>query len=175
MKTYTIEQGNHSASGLNFKIHSGLQSLSFSAILNENCLYDLGNNNNMDINKIYGITWGFQPEKNSFRIGWNCYKQNGLIQYFYYIHNNFTRNPVPSDPYDKTMLFEALPGLAYEHRFNISFEKTLNRIGIYINEDSSLIQYIPFNFSGVPTYGVYNHPYFGGDETAPHNMTLIIE
>lgn len=173
---YTIKQGNHYASGINVKLHSGLGKLSFSITPDENCLYDLKNNNNYDINKFYGITWGLDPGNNSFRIGWNCHKQNGLIQWFYYIHNHGIRTPAPGDPYDKTLLFEAPAGI--EQKFDILFDKSTNRIIIDtpitpLRQDIYSNSY--FNFQNVPTWGRYNYPYFGGDQTAPHYMTTIIK
>lgn len=31
---------------------------------------------------------------------------------------------------------------------------------------------IPFDFSGVPRWGFRLFPYFGGNKTAPHDMTI---
>ena len=169
---YTIKQGNHYASGINFKLHSGLEKLSFSITPDENCLYDLGNNNNMDINKVFGVTWGLDPDNNSFRIGWNCYKQNGLIQYHYYIHNHGVRIPGPTDPYDKTLLFESPAEV--EQKFEISFYKNTNLIQIYSHWNNQF-KTTNFNFGGVSCCGRYNFPFFGGDQTAPHDMSCRIK
>lgn len=168
---YTIKQGNHYASGLNLKLHSGLEKLSFSITPEENCLYNLGNENNMDINKFFGVTWGLDPDNNSFRIGWNCYKQNGLIQYHYYIHNHGIRIPGPTDPYDKTLLFEGKPGI--EEYFEIHFYKPYDVIEILF--DNKAVMRVPFNFQNVPNWGRYSFPYFGGDQTAPHDMSCRIK
>lgn len=171
-KTYTIKKGNHSASGLNFKMHSGIESIRFSITPHENCLYDLGNNNNYDINKFFGLTFGFDPLKNSFRIGSNCAKQNGAIQYYYYIHNKGLRVPAPTDDPFKTLLFETLPKV--ESLFTAYLNRSGNDITLLTpNSPQALI--IPFNFSGVPNYGVYNHFYFGGDQTAPHDMSMTLK
>ena len=174
MELFRIEEGNHYASGLNFKPFWSLTRISFSTILYENCMYDLGNLNNMDINKIYGVTFGLDQDNNSFRIGWNCYKQNGLLQYHYYAHNQGVRNPAPNDPYDKALLFEA-PS-SEQHRFDIILNRKDNEIAVMSDLDTELAKTkrVPFNFSGVPTWGRYNFPYFGGDEVAQHNMDIII-
>lgn len=165
---YTIKQGNHSASGINFNAHFGIERLSFSITPDANCLYDLGNNNNYDINKFFGLTWGLDPLKNSFRIGWNCAKQNGMIQYYYYIHNNGKRNPGPTDDPFKTLIYESLPGI--EKRFLVTFHREQILVGVV----DETLDSIPFNFQGVPNWGVYNHLYFGGNQTAPHDMTVRI-
>lgn len=171
-KEYTIKKGNHSANGINIKSHKSRTDFAFACTLDQSCYYDLGNNNNMDINKIYGLTWGLDPLNNSFRIGWNCYRQNGLIQYFYYTHNYKIRNPGPADAYDKTLLFELPPNT------RVSFAMELLRypgtIRIHIEGMPNVFD-VPFDFNGVPLTGFFNYPYFGGDEGAPHTMKLTLE
>lgn len=169
---YQIDKGNHSANGVNFQTHSNKTGFDFYITLDANCYYDLSNDNNYDINKIFGYTWGFDPGNNSFRIGWNCYKKNGLIQIFYYTHNFKVRNPAPTDNYDKTLLFEAPTGTRMH--FWGDFLRWPGAIRIYSSEYSGYVD-VPFNFVNVPLWGVYNNPYFGGDEVAPHTMNFTIE
>jgi hypothetical protein len=169
---YQIEFGKHSPTGLNFRTHNEKTGFDFTLTLNNNCLYNLGTDDNYDINKAYGYTWGFDPENNSFRIGWNCQRQNGRIQYFYYTHNFKLRNPGPSDPYDKTFLFESVPGV--RHHFWGEFLRWPGAIRIYSSGYAGYRD-IPFNFKNVPLWGVYNYPYFGGDQTAPHRMNFTVE
>ena len=168
---YTIKKGKHFASGLNFNPHYGLDKLSFSITPHVNCLYTLGNANDYDINKFFGVTWGLDPLKNSFRIGWNCSKQNGMIQYYYYFHNKGSRWPgTIDDPY-KTLICESFPGSL--ENFTLKFNRRANTITLLRGNGLNFTMF-PFDFNGVPNWGVYNHPYFGGDETAPHDMSMKI-
>lgn len=173
-KTYTIQQGNHYADGLNFSFHSGKEWLNFEASFYPSCIYDLGDNDNYDINKLRGLTWGLMNDDNSFRIGWNCEKQNGKIQLHYYIHDRGAMR--------YGYITEVSPGEWFS--FSINFDRT----GIFIHPDGSktvgvihiyitshnLATDVSFNFSGIPKSGYYNYPYFGGNEVAPHTMKMIV-
>lgn len=159
MKTYTIEEGSHS-SGVHFKLHSGKNQLKFYAKFSADCLYDLGNSNNHDINKLYGLTWGLFNDKNSFRIGWNCSAQNGKIQLYAYIHRNGVRS------------WESIGEVDVEQEFEVyvEFDRTGNII--LVSNSEGYVGFINYNFNGVVKYGYYNWPYFGGDEVAPHTMNI---
>lgn len=161
MKIYTIEEGNHYCNGINVKFHSNVRALHFETNLNSNCLYTLGTVDDFDINKIYGITWGLLNDKNSFRIGWNCQNANGMIQYHAYLHDRGVMR--------YKYLFESLPGST--EIFGVVFERGSNEIQIF---SSGGITTIPFDFTGIVNYGYYNWPYFGGNSTAPHYMTMGI-
>lgn len=165
MKTYTIKQGNHYANGLNFKLHNNLHQLNFKAKLSSNCLYQFEDEDNFDINKVYGVTWGLTNDDNSFRIGWNCESNNGKIQYFAYMHIDGTM--------DYEYLFEEYPEVIIN--FHIEFDRNNNVIRIYRLD----INMMPFNvnypFEDVSTMGYYNFPYFGGNKVAPHLMNIGIE
>jgi DUF971 family protein len=164
MKTYTIKQGNHYANGLNFKLHSNLHQLNFKAKLSSNCLYQFDDADNFDINKLYGVTWGLTNDNNSFRIGWNCQNNNGMIQYFAYMHKNGSMS--------WQYLFQELPNV--EINFHIEFLKDVNYINIY-RLDAMESYGIWYQFSDVSNTGYYNFPYFGGNKVAPHDMTIGIE
>lgn len=167
---YTIKQGNHYASEMNLRPpHFNLKSLSFSVTMEENCLYNLGNENNKDINKVYGVTWGLDPLNNSFLIGWNCFKQNGLTQFFHYSNNHFLRNPAPSEPHDKTLLFEA--PVKTTQRFSLFIDRPNNKV--HVGSENVIVS-VPYNFNNVPIWGYYNRPYFGGNQVAQHDMNLEI-
>jgi len=172
---YTIKEGNFYASGINFKTHFGLESLSFIVTPDANCVYNLGNANNQDINKFFGVTWGWDPDNNSFRSGWNCYKQNGLLQYHYYAHNHGVRDPGPNEDPGKALLFEAPPG--EPHRFDLLFNRKKNQVLVISDTETTnaKLRAVPFDFSGVPIFGRYNFPYAGGDQPAQHDMTMRIQ
>lgn len=166
MKTYTIKQGAHYANGLNFKLHSNLHQLNFKAKLSSNCLYHLGNTDDFDINKVYGVTWGLTNDDNSFRIGWNCESNNGLIQYFAYMHIDGTM--------DEEFLFEESPEVVIN--FHVEFDRDNDKILVYRLDLGSLEAYaINYPFENVSAMGYYNFPYFGGNKVAPHLMNIGIE
>lgn len=173
VKTYTIHKDWHKADyGLNFAKRMSISDMSFAITPAPNCMYDLESEDNKDINKIYGISWGLStPENNSFRIGWSCYKQNGLIQWFYYIHNHHVRNPGPNDPYDKTLIYESFPGVEIE--FYVVFNRGMGTIDITIIGGRTTT--VEFDFHNVPNTSFYCFPYFGGNNKAPHTMNILIK
>ena len=164
MKTYTIKQGNHYANGLNFKLHSNLHQLNFKAKLSSNCLYQFGDVDDQDINKVYGVTWGLTNDDNSFRIGWNCQFNDDQIQYHAYMHQNGAMV--------YKYLFQELPEVVLN--FHIDFLKDTDTINIYRLDTMESFS-VSFPFTGVPNTGYYNFPYFGGNKVAPHLMNIGIE
>ena len=170
MRTYTIKQGNHYANGLNFKLHNNLHQLNFKAKLSSNCLYQFPDitgehdADNFDINKVHGVTWGLFNDNDSFRTGWNCGANNGLHQWYAYIHERGIMK--------YQFLFEEEPNV--EVNFNNWFLRSNNLIGIERLDKSGSYE-VPFNFEGVSEMGYYNFPYFGGNKVAPHLMNIGIE
>lgn len=164
LKVYTINQGAHYSNGPKFKLHSNLHQLNFKAQLHSDCLFQLGNEDDFDINKVYGITWGLTNDNNSFRIGWNCQNNNGLIQYFSYAH-------IGGEVVIQ-YLFEEVPEVIIN--FHIDLLRSENLIRIYrLDNDTQYEQ--PYPFDGISATGYYNYPYFGGNQFAPHKMTFGIE
>ena len=53
---------------------------------NTPCKYHFGNYNDYDVNKLWGITFGVNPLKNSIRFGWNCEDNDGKILYGYLLN-----------------------------------------------------------------------------------------
>lgn len=163
MKTYTIEAGNHYANGINVKPWIGKTQYKFKALFDESCLYDLGNYNNKDINKLAGLTFSWWNDDNSVRIGWNCSLQNGKVQLFGYFHKGGVIDYLPLGQADVNTFVE----------FYIDIDRPAGTIWI-TSSNIGFAYPTSFNFSGVPKYGYYNYPYFGGDETAPHDMQITI-
>ena len=171
---YTIEQGNQYANGINFKPNFWLKEFIVEITPDENCLYDIGSKENQDINKFYGVKWG---TNNDFRIGWNCFKQNGMIQYYHYSHNHGVRNPDPNDPPLKTFLIDG--ALKQKKVFKVKFNRSQNRIEIWTPSFSAfsgwtLMENVNFNFDGVSQFGLYSFFYFGGNIVSPHLMSATI-
>ena len=164
MKIYTIKQGNHYANGLNFKLHSNLHQLNFKARLSWNCLYQLGDTDDFDINKVYGVTWGLTNDNNSFRIGWNCEANNDMIQYFAYMHVEGVM--------DSEYLFSERPDTIVN--LHVEFDRDNDSIIIY-RLDLMSVYSVNYPFENVSSMGYYNFPYFGGNKVAPHLMNIGIE
>jgi hypothetical protein len=165
-KQYVIKKGNHYANGLNLKFWYGKNQLRFKGVFDASCLYNLNSSDNYDINKLYGLTFGLFNDNYSIRIGWNCGQQNGKIQLYAYFHTS--GNIEPSPVY--------LGEVEVNRDFSIVIDLTRGIEGnIFIKLNLFKEIKINYNFTSVPNYGYYNHPYFGGNKKAPHDMYITIK
>ena len=69
MKEYVIKQGEH-YSNHELKLYLGKKSFKITFQFDETARYDLGDIDQLDINKLCGVSFG-SHEINSIRIGWN--------------------------------------------------------------------------------------------------------
>lgn len=185
MAKYTIPKNFH-ISHIFPSFYRKLYFLDFDFVFTSNCIYDLGNNHNQDVNKLYGISFGlihntttlwgklFKSRANSFRLGWNCSLQNRKIQLHAYYYNNGERKIKYITDIDLNRKYKA----------SVYFSRRDNRIDINIKSDAnnSNPNFINFNsessyffdFAKAPNYGMKLFPYFGGTIAALHRMIIYI-
>ena len=161
---YTINEGNHSANGFNFGIHSNGKTVAKTVIFRPDCQYDLGNNNQADINKLYGFSVGlFQSNQyNSARFGWRWSIPKQKIELLAYVYVNGVR----INEWDQNIFITDVD-LGMENRTSI--EITPSSYLFKINDNSKVM--LPRAGSGA---GYNQYPYFGGDEVAPHTMNIVL-
>jgi hypothetical protein len=161
MGKFTIKKGNHS-SGWAIGITFGNE-VRFTATFDSSCLYsveDWEDRDKRDINKMYGFTNGLS-ENDSARFGWRCL--DGLtLQIVTYVHD-----AGPFVPNSEVVLGTVMPGEQFSGR--------IRNVGN---------QYI-FNFNNGPDVVIQKSTspawikfmlkfYFGGNNTAPHDMFVTI-
>ncbi|MBT1695655.1 hypothetical protein KK083_02125 [Fulvivirgaceae bacterium PWU4] len=157
-KAYTIPAGNHSAThGVHFVEQA--ERISFTASFDSSAIYKTVNANNQgDINKLYGLSdHGSQHQENSARFGWRWYE--GKLEIWAYAYNNGER---------KLALVDSMK-LNQSATFEISFGEN-----VYVFKVGNKTVQLPRACSGKAS-GYRLYPYFGGDETAPHNITIQIK
>jgi hypothetical protein len=122
--------------------------------------------NQADVNKLTGFTEGFFPHKNSARIGWNYDPVDDVINLFAYCYNRGVRTIKQICTVDIGERFEvriqALPGRWIFYVFTDRAEE-----GVAIEE----IQ----RAKRGKIFGFRLFPYFGGDESAPHEITIDLQ
>ena len=141
------------------------KSINFSAIFSDGCNYDTDSlgKDSLDVNKLYGISYGFDHRYRSIRIGWNYNSNLGVIQLFTYSYIQGQR---------KIQL--------------LSRVKLYSEITISINwhKDGSIVQVRDFNrvigentIVGVSKSWIQFKlfPYFGGNQKAPNDMKIFIK
>ena len=169
MKEYIIKKGKHRANGFNFGIIFK-KSIRFRCKFDESCLYDLGNTDNFDINKLYGFSTTYFHQKQSGRVGWRCIDKKN-IQLLSYSYNDSNRSLEDSE-----LLGEVKPNELFECKItdyedHYLYEKKKKKNGRFQitshaidkkQKDWFLFHYILF-------------PYFGGNNPAIHDMKIYLK
>lgn len=158
-KTYIIKKGDNYCSP-NPVVFITKGQIKFNAIFDSSCIYSTVNpGNQADINKLYGFSdCNSQHLINSARIGWRWY--NNELQLLAFVHKDGVIQP--------DLIITALP-IGTVANCRITCKPT-----VYEFEVNGHIVQAPRGCSGSYTrYRLY--PYFGGDETAPHDIKILIQ
>jgi hypothetical protein len=157
-KTYIIYKGDQSCTPNPFVLTSKLK-MAFTAVFDSSCIYTTAiPGNQIDINKLYGFSdCGSHHLNNSARIGWRWSKDS--LRLFGYTHN------------DGNIVFQEITtaaiGSAITCRINCLSSS-------YYFEVNGKTASLPRHCSG--KYSRYKlYPDFGGDETAPHDIKIVIQ
>ena len=156
---YIIRKGSQFAEGNNYKkIHT--KEIRFNAIFDSSCIYTSGDKINQgDINKLYGFS-DCDPthHRNSARFGWAW---NGAsLEIYAYCYANGKR----SSKFLNTIK------IGVNNSFHISVVK-----GDYVFDLNGEKTSMPRGCTGEYINGYQLYPYFGGDETAPHDIHIFIK
>ena len=157
--TYTIQSGNHYADGNSHKSINLLQQ-SFLVRFDSSAIYQTRSaENQYDINKL----WGFSDNSGahhefSARIGWRW--SDGALRLFAYVYND----GIAASKEISTV------AIGKEVRCNISATPTAYLFTV----DGASVS-MPRTSKTATIAGYQLYPYFGGDEVAPHAITIRIK
>ena len=113
--------------------------------------------NQYDINKLWGFSEGFDHQYNSARIGWAW--NDGALRLYAYSYNRGVRQSqeITSVPIGSDITCSIkLSGSSYIFTVN----------GISVTQARGV--------STTTASGYQLYPYFGGDETAPHTIKILL-
>ncbi len=158
-KKYTIDSAAHFCNDNNF-VTTSLTELKFVVKFDSSAIYTTADFNNQDdINKLYGFADNnTQHHQYSARIGWRW--SNQALRLFGYVYN---AGIVTSKEL-------ATVDIGKENRCTIKVSPQNYIFSINNNIDS-----LPRKSSTTKAEGYKLYPYFGGDETAPHKITILIK
>jgi hypothetical protein len=162
-KEYRIPKGSHFAEGAlsNAGIFLG-KSLEFSAAFNETNIYTLPGIEQADVNKLYGVSdCGRHHMETSARFGWRWYQ--GRLEVLAFTHSDGTWK-------HSDVLGVAELGRAYSFKIELSSDR---RHYLYTFNNGTPVK-MERGCSSASMAGYILNPYFGGTETAPHDMQLSI-
>ena len=157
-RTYTIKCGKHKSRS---KIKTTrTDELKFQAIFDSSAIYTSADPiNQYDINKLYGLSdCGSSHLDCSIRFGWRWYNDSLEILWFKHVDGKFTFDKIKTIDIDQIVDFS----IKFDHqKYHMSVD----------NDTVSIDR--PCSNGSVRKY--YLWPYFGGDETAPHDITIKIK
>lgn len=155
--TYTIKKGEH-YSDAGYQSFIGKE-LRFEVIFDSSCIYNTNlAENSADINKVYGVSdCGTRHQENSARVGW-LWKGSAVELYSYcYFRGERSSKLIGTTSIGKT---NTLSISASGDQYIFEYEGETTKMKRYCND--ALIK------------GYRLYPYFGGDETPPHDIRIRI-
>ena len=160
---YTIPKGAHYATGYDSTHFEIIQAnhLHFTAIFDSSAIYTTAiGNNQIDVNKLYGFSDN-QASHHVFsaRIGWSW--NNDSLRLFGYTYNDSVRTIKPLAIVSIGRLIDCNIGIDTLHKqylFTINGQTTP----------------MPRTAKTPRIVGYKLYPYFGGDEMAPHTVTIKV-
>jgi len=161
-----IKKGTHSPFRLPRLLFGG-RKLAYTVVFKNSCRYEIGSDQS-DINKLFGIGYFPHHHRNSVRFGWvyNPSKNDTMEIYAYWYKDGERFSEFLCDvPINSPVYYEIEKEYAvnfgWYFRLRVVFDK--KKIG------GAIVTVKP------QSVGYLLRPYFGGNQTAPHNMEIWME
>lgn len=174
MSTIRIKKGHHYPTPFIFpRFFFGKKfdwASSMRVTFNNTCAYEIGEDQS-DINKLFGISYGHHQWNNSDRIGWRYLPGDNKIELllYSYVDGQRVKKPLTKIPLNKEFKVAMLVSLDGNKRF----------VSVHIEPSGQFDSGVPLGFSWefemkpCLTWLHYTlHPYFGGNCKAPHDITI---
>lgn len=157
-KEYIIKKGKH-RSGIHVAPHCHCHFLHYQVVFESDCQYDLGTEDQLDINKLFGVSFGMH-HKNSARFGWRSVgNQIELLAYCYV---------------NKKREWTSLGLVNLNVLYNLKIYVTDDQYQFKVYNLDRLVSSCVIQKGKVPEYGYFLFPYFGGTSVAPHSMRILL-
>lgn len=167
MKQYTISKGSH-RSGIYFVPHYNKRELTYDVMFDDTCRYTLNKTDQFDINKLFGLSYGFHHH-NSVRFGWrNLNATSNKIEILAYCYVNGTRLRERG-----TNLYLGL--VTTNKYYTFSIKTTNNSYTLSVSNNNGTVTTKDITHNNTYKWGYQLYPYFGGNCPAPHNMNIFLE
>lgn len=164
-KNHKIKKGRHRTNRPKLGLHWKKNRVAYDVMFSKSCLYKTMVPENMkDINKLFGISFGFHHQ-NSVRFGW---RDNGVgkIDLIAYVYKDGKR----INEWDESIYIETVD-VHTHYRMEISVGGGHFMFTV-IKGDKIVGATIIEHGENLFPIGYHLNPYFGGDETAPHDMNI---
>lgn len=172
MKKYIVKQNKHDFKPLTFGLYINKISLSYKIKFDESCRYDIGDKDQADINKLFGLgyfSWfKSTSHTDSARFGWSYDRDNEKMGIYSYCYIN---GQVKYD-YNKPICY-----CDFNKEYEFYLGKSLNNYNFGVWEIGNILsignESIPHSHNKNISFLL--SPYFGGNISAPHSMTIYME
>jgi hypothetical protein len=169
MRFYLIKKGNHYASMSIFEKIGGIgwniRTLSMRFVFRQECWWaPARNQDDYDLNKLAGIGFGTNHHNNSVRLAWvPDFENQGMIKVFGYTYDEKKVGQKFSMTFIKSVhVLDTITGKIESRDGN--YYITVNEVTIQME-----------NVNSDPNLCFRLFPYFGGNNTAPHDMVIELE
>ncbi|MEJ8756611.1 hypothetical protein WG947_06370 [Pontibacter sp. H259] len=154
---YTIKKGQHDTNSP-FVMRS-ISALQFEVTFDTSAIYETAvKANQADINKLYGISDCFTDHHtNSARFGWRWYNNQLEIHAYTYLNKQRHSKLVGAVELNKAYTYEIL---LQDNKYKFILNGNVVELPRHCNGKGE---------------GYQLYPYFGGDEVAPHDITIAIK
>jgi len=144
-----------------FNIFNNNRFLSYYVTFSDSCRYELPKEDQEDINKLFGFSLGFNHHKDSARTGW-FYKDNNIHIYAYIYDNGIrTSKFIKTININETYIISIVDeGSNWLFSINDVSVEEIHITDVRIDKSSKF------------KIGYKLWPYFGGNNTAPHDILI---
>lgn len=165
MQLCTIKKGRHRSDFSRIWPHIGATSVSCEVNFNPNCKYDLDSHDQMDINKLFGLSFGWH-HRNSARFGWRWDLQDNFIEILAYVYIDGTRvNEFSADIH----IGYVKPG--EWNKYSLELQNGYYNFAVYNSKRKTTVSK-RIEAGHTRKWGYRLYPYFGGNQRAPHTMNI---
>jgi len=164
MKEYKVKKGQFYFNPRTIGIHTGVKEKQWRVRFNESCLYDKIDAEN-DWNKGAGWSYGFNIHGDSVRWAWRADKQYNAIEICIYLYQNGIRTTSKESiyvPINQDIFIRLRANGAFASLFTREFETGIRRS-------------ITAPFTAKKRWGRWSGLYFGGNASAPKDITIHME
>ena len=158
MATYRIKKGKH-RSGIHVRPHFGTKRMAWTVRFDESCTYDIGMPDQLDVNKLCGISHGLH-HRDSARFGWASV--GNRIELFAYYYKDGARS------FNSMGVHDIGKDIELHINVNDAYEMT-------VASDGTIYRDRLVRSPKACKYGYMLYPYFGGNQTAPHDVKLSLK
>lgn len=155
----TIYEGCHYCVGVPPRLMLTPTSLVYQVTFHTDCAYSIAPEDQADINKLFGIGYFPSHHDNSMRFGWRYIIETGKMEIMAYWYENKVRN------WDSLCMVDI--GKTYLYGMFVMEDKC--RLIVSSDGNNLADRTYPLKRKWI---GYFLRPYFGGNQTAPHKMTI---